>query len=309
MLTDTIEVRTEVKAKVASHRNAPGFLATPTYDGSNQMAHPDVLFDPRSRLYWMVATPLPQEQPTFEDPSILISTDGNNWSVPVGLTNPIDRPQARAWFEDPSTPVGHNSDPDLVLTPAEFVCFWRWTDMVEREIIYYSRSSDGIKWSHKAPLFRSQHLKRSMLSPSVVYRYGRWEMWYIDATRSRHHELYYRFSRSLARGWSDAQACTLLRPDWLEPWHLDVIYDSKDEVYVALLQNRRGLFLARSRNGTLWNLPSSVPVLEPSEHGWDASLIYRSTLLRRYNDYDVWYSARGLDGAFHIGRTSIPLVS
>jgi len=287
--------------------NAPRFLITPTYEGSGQAAHPDVLYDSQEQWYWMVMTPLPQEQPTFENPSILVSTDGNNWLPPVGLENPIDKPTAATWT---GAPVGHNSDPDLVLIPSprEFVCFWRWTDQVEREIIYYSCSSDGIKWSHKVPLFRSQRLKRSMLSPSVVYRFGRWEMWYVSAVTSCH-QLYHRYSHNLARGWSDAQACTLPRPDWLEPWHADVIYDSKDEVYVALLQNRRGLFLAKSRNGTLWNLPSSVPVLEPSERGWDASLIYRSTLLRRRDDYDCWYSARGLDGSFHIGRTSIPLIA
>jgi hypothetical protein len=78
--------------------NARAALVTPTYDGSGQVVEPTVLHFPnrwQGYSYWMAISPYPNipGQAGFENPSILVSQDGQNWSVPSGLTNPIFTPK------------------------------------------------------------------------------------------------------------------------------------------------------------------------------------------------------------------------
>ena len=107
--------------------NAASPQTIPTYDGTNQPTHPSVVkFDQpwNGYTYWMAMTPYPYNDGSYENPSIVVSNDGENWIVPSGLTNPLV-----------GTPnPGHNCDADLVYVP-EF-----------NELrIYYVEADDSIK--------------------------------------------------------------------------------------------------------------------------------------------------------------------
>ena len=72
--------------------NAPAPLVTPTYDGSGQVVHPDVVHVPggwNGYEYWMGMTPYPNSNDDFENPSVLASNDNVTWVVPPGVTNPL----------------------------------------------------------------------------------------------------------------------------------------------------------------------------------------------------------------------------
>ena len=107
--------------------NAASPQTIPTYDGTNQPTHPSVVkFDQpwNGYTYWMAMTPYPYNDGSYENPSIVVSNDGENWIVHSGLTNPLV-----------GTPnPGHNCDADLVYVP-EF-----------NELrIYYVEADDSIK--------------------------------------------------------------------------------------------------------------------------------------------------------------------
>jgi hypothetical protein len=61
----------------------------PTYDGSGQTVHPDVVVVPswlgRERLdHWLGITPYPGGHAQFENPSIFASMNPRYWGVPRG---------------------------------------------------------------------------------------------------------------------------------------------------------------------------------------------------------------------------------
>ena len=99
--------------------NALNQLETPTYEHSGQTVHPSVIdfkteygIDTWGQFrYWMALTPYPNFNSSFENPSLLVSTDGLNWNNPPSFKNPIA-----------SKPLGnvggnYNSDPELVFDP------------------------------------------------------------------------------------------------------------------------------------------------------------------------------------------------
>ncbi|MBA3458618.1 MAG: hypothetical protein H0T46_01550 [Deltaproteobacteria bacterium] len=62
-------------------------LEIPTYDGSGQVVHPDVLFD--GYRYLLAYTPYPFSNGRFENPSIAISDDGLAFREIAPGVNPI----------------------------------------------------------------------------------------------------------------------------------------------------------------------------------------------------------------------------
>src|SRR6266404_9955978 len=75
--------------------NAAAPLTIPTPDGSGQVTEPSIVkFSPpwRGFTYWMVVAPYPHSDAEDENPSILVSDDGQQWSLPPGGTNPIQKP-------------------------------------------------------------------------------------------------------------------------------------------------------------------------------------------------------------------------
>ena len=90
-------------------QNASVPLTITTYDGSGETTHPDVVDFGTSTFggyrFWMVNTPYPNLDSSFENPSVWASTDGQTWVVPAGLTNPL--------VPDPGG-SDFNSDPCMV---------------------------------------------------------------------------------------------------------------------------------------------------------------------------------------------------
>src|SRR5207245_5716063 len=82
--------------------NAPAPLTIPTPDGSGQVTEPSIVkFSPpwRGFTYWMVVAPYPHSDAEDENPSILVSDDGQHWSGPPGGTMPIQKTTSIHHFE------------------------------------------------------------------------------------------------------------------------------------------------------------------------------------------------------------------
>lgn len=276
--------------------NASAFLNVPTYDGSRQVVHPDVVYVRggwHGYAYWMAVTPYPYGNDRFENPSIVVSNDGVHWSVPPRLTNPVvTRPAC-----------DHNSDPDLVYRPDLDQMYLFYTEQqraprcghLNENRLRLTRSSDGVHWTAPQTVISWGLANTPLyLSPAVVYRDRVFRLWLAGP-----HGV---VQSSSTDGiiWS-APAPVVMDAT---PWHLDVEYlDARSEYGMLFVDSpRQGsqLMLATSRDGTDWSV-YPTPLLAPS-HAWDDARIYRATFLA---DADgrlrVWYSAQSLIGQWHLG--------
>ena len=134
--------------------NASKPLDIPTYDGGNQGLHPSCLYFKNGwggHLFWFVFTPYKDRDDAIENPCIYYSDDGINFT-PIQGAYPIDDIQYSKEEE-------YNSDPEFVYNPDtnEIECWWRrvQTNLYpgeqgrNLEILYRSRSDDGIHWTEK----------------------------------------------------------------------------------------------------------------------------------------------------------------
>ena len=117
-------------------------LPLPDY-GADGVVHPDVIYFPSGQdgyEYWMVYTPWPPVE--SENPSILRSHDGINWTD-AGITNPvIPRGDPGAWNSQ------ENPDPDMIYVSAinKWFMVWDGGDANSRHIAL-AYSSDGKAWT------------------------------------------------------------------------------------------------------------------------------------------------------------------
>src|SRR5699024_11874226 len=83
----------EINIKTYVIINAESSLYINTYEGYNQVIHPDVIYFPdrwNGYRYWMSYTPYPWTNDFYENPSIAVSDDGVRWETPEGLKNTLD---------------------------------------------------------------------------------------------------------------------------------------------------------------------------------------------------------------------------
>src|SRR4051812_16680124 len=113
-------------------------IVIPTYDGSGQVVHPDILVEQSDR-YVLAYTPYPFTNGRFENPSIAISSDGLTFHEVAPGVNPIAA----------APPTDHNDDPDLRRDPltGEYVVLYLETERPDRQRVVELRSRDLITWN------------------------------------------------------------------------------------------------------------------------------------------------------------------
>lgn len=257
-------------------------LTIPTYDGSGQAVHPDVI--KVGSTYWMAVTPYPGSDNQYENPSILSSSDGETWTVPDGLTNPVV-----------ATPAdGYNSDAELVHDGSTFWLFWRENtpaSTATTERIYVRSSSDGVTWG-SATLLLSGSSKSEHLSPAVTFDGTTWRMWVIDGAGNPN-EMHLRTASAATGPWSSPTTCTIPVPSGDDLWHVNVVaYRSG---YIALVNycdvnvsgNNAYLGHAISNDGITWS--SIAGTIEPTG---SVERVYRGAILLDADGWRTWYSQR-----------------
>lgn len=280
-------------------------LTTPTYDGSGQTVHPDVVKVPggwNGWLYWMAVTPYPAGDDTLENPSILVSNDGTTWQVPDGLTNPV--------IPAPVAPA-YNSDPNIVIDGTTAWLFYResksGTGSYDR--LYVTSSTDGVTWA--APSQILSGVFAEMLSPSVIKEADdTWKMWTVNMTASPN-TLQLRTATSPTGSWSAPTTCSAAVAGDRDLWHIDVIRDgdtlraiiNTTTLDTASAGTDGRILLASSADGTTWTLGADH--LTPSGSGWDGQSIYRGTALFEQNRWRLWYGGVSSANEWRTGYTEI----
>lgn len=275
--------------------NAPFYLNIPTYEGSGQEVHPDLVYFPQGwhgYKYWMVFTPYPWSKRSYENPSLVVSQGGFHWEVPGGLKNPIVKRVSR----------GYNADPDLIYNPQTdelWMYFMQFKD--NRSYLYRVRSTDGINWT--APELILWEPFFGMLSPSIVYKDGIYHLWYVDSgwggINAGYTEVKYRQSQD-GVNWSEAEKVNI-SIGGIQVWHLEVNYiPSQGEFWMFFpgfsqgsVANRTDLYFARAKEPTDWIVYANPVLTRSGGKFWDNTRIYQASFLydAEKQEIQLWYSA------------------
>ncbi len=278
-----------LESPAATPLNFPVPLTVPTYDGSGEAVHPDVLWFParwHGWEYWMAFSPYPRGMQKYENPSIVVSHDGRSWQVPAGMVNPIINPARRR---------SYNSDPDLSYDARNDRLV-----LLNREVrggfnlVSMLTSPDGVSWSAPRTMFRRPN--HGMISPALVLSpTGGATIWYVDAGSKACRKRVTRIARQEVsagalnfsapdRGWSAPRVVGLVQPGYFI-WHLDVSWIAAKQEYWAVYPayaakgcGARDLFFARSRDGITWTT-YQTPVLRHEDERWTSAMLYRAALL------------------------------
>ncbi len=282
----------------AGGMNAPAPLVTPTYDGSGQVVHPDVVVVPggwNGYEYWMGMTPYPNSNNDYENPSILVSHDNLTWVVPPGLTNPLV-----------PMPPGHNDDTDLLLVGGELILYYNETNSNGTTYLTRLSSTDGVNWSEPQAVIV---VPNYIMSPTVIFDEGVYKMWYVHSPggcTSPYQDFYLRTSTD-GISWGPEQDATLDHPGRVL-WHLDVQRDG-DRYVMVFISYPDGsncgdtqLYYAESADGLVWTAEPS-PLLTPVSSHWDSGNIYRASFTIADTWLRIWYSAMSTSGQWRVGYT------
>jgi hypothetical protein len=292
----------------------PSILVVPTYDGSGQSVHPDLVEFPRGwngARYWMAMTPYPNDSVKLENPSVLVSDDGYSLAVPPGVVNPLVAPFGGK--------ADYNSDPDLLYDASrgELVLSYR---VVKggKNIIRIITSTNGRSWSEPRDAFSEPSHGAVSQSFVAAARSVQPMAWYVDAgtkgcgapiTRVMMRRATSVGNSLSFASWSEPIATDMAQPGY-NIWHLKVRYvPAKREywaLYAAYPTDGRGcggddLFLAHSTNGVHWE-GFAEPLLRHGDREWSFGALYRGTFLydEERDELSVWFSAKGGTGAWRM---------
>lgn len=256
-------------------------LAVPTYDGTGQLVHPDVLREP-DRLV-MAMTPYPYSNGRHENPSIVVSTDGMtfaNWG-----SNPIV----------PEPPIDHNDDPDLRVDPrtGEYELLYLETLRPDTQTLVALRSSDLLAWTrHDAIVYDLDAGDAFIVSPAAIEDAGTTHLFYVHlgATTAQLETL----TSADGQTWDKSMAVPVqIDTGDVSPWHVDVVRG--DGAFAMLISGydtvfeHQNLYLATSRDLVTWTFRPE-PLLDYTDPSLDVVSLYRSTGLVAGGTLAVWYS-------------------
>lgn len=243
------------------HRNVPTFLACPlsmvnnhlkmlynnkyyvrlpSFDGSRQLTHPDVV-SWRGYL-WLTATPYPYSKESYEDPCVYRSSNESRWQ-PCRWAYPLQKSKFGEFGRV------HFSDPVLLPTDDCLMLYYRKRvrcGSVDTDSLFISCCRDGVHWS--TPQMISESVQNNYISAAVLTCSNGFMMFHIDLYEHQQTgALILRHSRD-GMIWENAMECSIcgLMPD-TGLWHIAVCgTDSSRDAGDGELT---GLFVVKHING------------------------------------------------------------
>lgn len=197
-----------------------------TYDGSNQICHPDITFWHDN--YWMVATPYPYGMEEYENPSIFYGkqlTDMNPLQ-----SNPIAYPSKKGYGS-------HLSDPCLFFDDEYLYCFYRDTinngESIENKICY--KKTDGNGFTSENVLLSS--FNDGLLSPAVLCIENEKYLFYVSYIHGELSLVMTNMSNEMVIDDSSKKHILPKNDEW-NIWHFDV-KSTEDGIVFLLLQRSK----------------------------------------------------------------------
>jgi hypothetical protein len=263
-------------------------LKVPTYDGSGQLVHPDVLVEtpPGGTRAVMAITPYPYSNNRFENPSLVVSEDGMKFAPLAGAASPLV----------PAPPIDHNDDPDLRRDPAsgDFELLYLETLRPDRQTLVALRSRDLVSWTRRdAIVYDLARGEPFIVSPAaIVGDDGKTHLFYVDNLAMT--TAITTLVSADGTTWDPTTASRVaIDLGGVTAWHIDVIRGAHS--YGMLISGfdeafeHQNLYLATSPDLVTWTFQPS-PLLAHTDPELDVASLYRSTGLVSGNTLVVWYS-------------------
>ncbi len=269
---------------------------TPTYEGSGQAMHPDVVYFPggfNGYRFYMSMTPYPWNDQFVENPSILASNNGYVWTEPQRGINPLM----------PTPPVDHNADTDLLWNEATQEFYMHYMDIRrphQVSMVQLLRSTDGIRWQQSTALTLLLPQDPEIVSPAVLLVNGTYYMFYNNISTAPFRFEYLTSPDGLTWDMSTATVVDVEWPAGVVPWHLDVFAGPDDRYYMLASRWLGGidLYLAVSTDLQHWEMRPE-PILTDGDYElggqvYHLNLIHRSTGLidASLDQLIVWFGYR-----------------
>lgn len=302
-LTPEQQVSVDVNEAAAIVGETQVAITTP-YGGINAIVHPNLLFFAEGWngwRYWMAYTPYNGGDPQLENPCIAVSNDGESWSVPAGLTNPIEASPAGA---------GYNADPVLFMTAdGRTMCMVFKVNDATKQLVLRT-TTDGVTWTAKQVILDNTY---EDVSPAILWDRGKYRMWtivYDDAVvgSSTANKMYQRTADDPAGPWSAPTACTETGlPEGALAggaliWHIDIKRVGQEYHCVMATAPDAGqptgvaarLWFGKSTDGLAWTYARQSVI---NTGGFTQQGYYKAAILPKVTPqgiaYDMWYSGTG----------------
>jgi hypothetical protein len=267
--------------------DVPVRLRVPTYDGSDQAVHPDILrTDGPGRTFALAFTPYPFTNDLFENPSIVVSSDGLRFREERRGLNPLA----------PAPDRDHNDDPDLSLIDGTYYLFYLETLRPERQNLVLLESRDRLEWTRAAEWnweLRGENPDPMIVSPALAELNGEFFLYYVNTTERPYRVEFLKSARPDSWDRKTASLPVFDRFPFV-PWHVDIVkgtgwhYLILDETEkVGDGERTYDLRLARSADLVHWTV-SDRKLLDGKPFG--SRLIYRSTAWCDGGDLFVYFS-------------------
>ena len=135
-------------------------------------------------------------------------------------------------------------------------------------------------------------LGNMVVSPAILFRNGRYRMWYVNSESRTYRELSYSESTD-GRQWSTQKKCILKGLENM-PWHIDVNYI--DGKYYLLSYDFTDITLWESNDGTTFSHISKL--LEPSVTGsFYSDGLYRACIIKD-TDFKIYFSSNDVQKTY-----------
>ena len=285
-------------------------ITIPTYDGHNQVVHPDIIT--HNGLFYLTITPYPWSNVNDENPSFYSSADGLNFT-PTGQNPIVNHPDG-----------GYNDDPDLIIDPLTgmFSIYYNETPKnYNKQYLALLRSPDGVEWTDHRKLveFRTGAGEPFIVSPAVVYYAGHYFMFHVEVdtdekahspnlcTRDPHkHQIKVMFSED-GVNWDKHkdEGINIDFPADFNPWHMNIV-QGNGHFYMLVNGYRRGfcdrhyLYLAVSDDLANWHFIDR-PIVTASKEFFDSKIIYRSAAIVEGDNMYVYFSFYKYDRRWMLG--------
>lgn len=302
-------------------------LEIPTYDGSGEAVHPDILMLNKND-YRLTFTPYPKSNDIFENPSILESGDGIHFQkIQNAKPNPIIYHPTPTDYDH-----AHNNDPDYYFeNNKEYIIFQQTLYQLNSpnsrilDLDMMLLVSDD-KWSSfKTSVILKERNKENpysiTASPCLIKKDSIYYLFYVNVTfdgrNAVNSRIQYLKSNNIFN-WEfkgnppegnniSTKNIDLKNSSLICPWHIDIILNTYDKNYYMFIAGNvsklstteNSLYIAKSHDLTNWAL-FSEPIISIEEIH-KAKQIYRSTgIFRDYDILDIYYSYQTINKSWYI---------
>jgi hypothetical protein len=253
-----------IAAGTATGVTAASTSANTIQGALHELVHLSPLFFPHGWNGWKIwagYTPFDGAIADYENICIGVSDDNVTWTIPDGLTNPIE----------PKPATGFTADPCLFMSPDEKIMYvvfkHSYTDGVNTRSDTYLRSTtDGVNWTEKVLLFTNIF---EDVSYAVVWDGDCYKMWTVKHADTPNN-FYIRTSPD-ALTWSEPVLCTYVLPAGVEPWHMDVRKIGNQYHMLLHIVGNTALYFGKSDDGLAWTFGAN-PVVS------DSGFLYKSAM-------------------------------